>query len=516
LLKTTVTGFDDALAPDVAATDYPLRATLGWNAHFVVKQTHPRTPDWVRHIAPLLDGDLGAIKTSSSGSLLLLKTGGRIFAFTFAYGKSLLKPDCFERDFGLRVVLNTVDPEFIRSVDMRTMEEITVLTRRQASRASDFSTFGLDSSQDLLRGVTGRPSDATFADRVSGAEALTFAADMEMSELPAKCALLLEAYSATRYKGRFSFIDYLRIERDTTVTDQLDQALVADLNAGNLTRMHLAPPEPEDWENITGFTYSNRQNAVVYPDLDVAQAIAEMNRGNAYSVQYLSTKSIGVRFREAAESTEKYSVYSCLVYETELAGKLYVLSGGDWHQVAKNWADDVRSRVRAIPGSSVALPASKAGEIEELYNKRVAAASNWALMDRRIVSLAPPHDRVEMCDLLTPTKQLIHVKRKTVSATLSHLFAQGAVSADLFSKDDEFREKCREQAAVGNAAWVPMIPLARPNTSEYEIVYAILARTTPNWPAAMPFFSQLNLDRTATRLRQLGYKVALQHVPADP
>ena len=45
----------------------------------------------------------------------------------------------------------------------------------------------------------------------------------------------------------------------------------------------------------------------------------------------------------------EYHVFSCLVYETELDCYLYVLSGGDWHQIDKDWSECVRRKVEETP-----------------------------------------------------------------------------------------------------------------------------------------------------------------------
>jgi len=446
----------------------------------------------------------------------VLRVQDRILAFTFGYGRSLLRPDCYERDFGLRVALNSVNADSLRSIDMQTIEELTISTRRQMSRAADFGSFALDSSRDLLRGVTGVPKDPEFASRVTGSDALTIGVKLDIRELPRKCEAILLAHEGDSYKERFAFIDFMRVEKDPGIVETLDSHLVSDLTARNTTKMHLAPAAAEDWENISGFTYSPSPRATVYPDLCVEDALSELRAGKEITAQYVRNRTVGVRYRESETSLDKFSLYSCLVYETEYDGRVYVLSGGDWHRIQKDWAEGVRSRVEEIPESVVTLPSSSAGEREADYNARAAAENGWALMDARIISLAPPHDRVEMCDLLTPEKQLIHVKRKTVSATLSHLFAQGRISGDLLFRSTEFREKCQERARRENAEWAELVPESRSDAASYEIVYAILARSNPDWPRSLPFFSQLNLDNTASRLRQLGYRVSLKHVPADP
>ncbi len=516
LLKKEIQDFSAPIHKDADFTKLPLKKSMDWEGKFFLMKSIPKIPSWVDFISPALESRLDEVKTQTSGAVVLIKVRNRMFALTFGYGKSLLRPDCFERNFGLRVVLNTVNPEQIRSIDMRTMEEMTLLTRRQASRVSDFGVFGLDSSQDLLQGVTGIPKDSKFASRITGAEAVTIAKEIEIEKLNQICGYLYDAYNSDNYKERFSFIDYLQLERDPGIIHGLEEQLIRDLEDKNTICMHLAPPEPEDWQNIEGFTYSKSSNAQVYLDLEISDLLHEMSPRTGFSIKYLHDKYIGVRYRESDESVMKYNAFSCLVYETELDGYLYVLSGGDWHQIEKNWSESVRRKVEDIALSDIPLPPSYQGEKEGDYNKRVAESKGWALMDKQIINLSPPYDRIEFCDLMTPEKKLIHVKRKTESSTLSHLFAQGAISAELLFRDREFREKCREKARNLGEEWQDLIPEDRPVTSDYEIIYAIVARSRPDWPKWLPFFSQLNLCNTKTRLSSFGYKISLRHVPADP
>jgi uncharacterized protein (TIGR04141 family) len=46
---------------------------------------------------------------------------------------------------------------------------------------------------------------------------------------------------------------------------------------------------------------------------------------------------------------------------------------------------------------------------------------------------------IEICDLLSEEGRFIHVKRKLSSSSLSHLFAQGYVSAELLQENSEYR-----------------------------------------------------------------------------
>ena len=507
------TSYKDVLRSDISVDEVDLVSPL--DGVFLSKETSPRKPSWIRFVQPAVQTEIDRLWTQTSAAVLLLRCCGRIFAFTFGYGRTILRPDCYERDFGLRVVLNCVNPDQIRSADMRRIEEATLLTRRQASRATEFATFGLDARQDLLRGITGIPSDLSFASRISGAESLTFSMSIDVRALPEKCAELLSLYGSTKYKERFGFIDHLRLERDPSRVADLEKRLLSELNDGVTVRMHLAPPEPLDWENVQGFTYSSTSAAKVYPDLSIDDAVSECNPSNGLTIPYLRRKHVGVRYREAAHSVDEYTLYSCLVYEHETDDRLYILSGGDWHQVDKTWADGVRAAVSALPRSSLPLPLSQPGEHEACYNERAASQNGWALLDRKTVMLSSPYDRIELCDIMTRQRQLVHVKRKMQSATLSHLFAQGAVSAELLVQSDEFRIKCHDMLSELGDDWNDCVPNEWLNPKEYEVVYAIIGNSTKSWPRHLPFFSQLNLRNTADRLRALGYSVSLKLIAVD-
>jgi uncharacterized protein (TIGR04141 family) len=119
--------------------------------------------------------------------------------------------------------------------------------------------------------------------------------------------------------------------------------------------MHLVPPEPENWEEITGFSYGTSKKPNIYPELDPLEALAEKNQSTTISLQFLKGKPVRVHYRGSLEGLGKYSVYSCTVFETDHNGRLYVLSEGDWHQVEKNWADGVRARVGKLASAGPGL-----------------------------------------------------------------------------------------------------------------------------------------------------------------
>jgi uncharacterized protein (TIGR04141 family) len=83
----------------------------------------------------------------------------RWFAISFGGGYQKLEPGAIEHDFGLRVVINTVDHNKLRSADVRTPDDNSTTTRTQASRHSSQEVFEIDPERDLVRGLEGAPCD---------------------------------------------------------------------------------------------------------------------------------------------------------------------------------------------------------------------------------------------------------------------------------------------------------------------------------------------------------------------
>ena len=98
-------------------------------------------------------------------------------------------------------------------------------------------------------------------------------------------------------------------------------------------------------------------------------------------------------------------------------------------------------------------------EDEGNYNERVSKTLKYYLLDKMLIKSTQTTSPIEVCDLLTSDSQFIHVKhRKGNSAGLSHLFAQGSVSADLILGDKEFRKSIRKKSVQNILKLKPLFP----------------------------------------------------------
>lgn len=513
LLKENIRDFDQAVLNRDDLARYDLDAVQGFpngGALFIKEQRQhpPWWLDFLRQGVPLL----GNLINANTAAALILKTEYRFFAITFGYGKNILVLDSFVRDFGLRVTLNVVEANTLRSVDARTFEELTVMTRSQTSRAASLESFRISQAEDILKAVTGTPYEKEFGTRITGADAAKITYVPDFCRLGEKCNQLLAAYQSDRYKERFGFVDQLRTERDPSKIEQLNAEIVRRIKSREFGTLHLAPPEIIDLQDIESFVYEGLSNDS-FPELDVEQYRDLLADEEMITHALLRKGKIGAIYRGAADAHFRWSIFDCFVAEVREGEKLYVLSGGDWYQVEGDFAEQVARDIEMRVGDGGCLPNASNGEDEELYNQRAAEERPLHLLDRKLVKPSGARTPIEFCDLLSEDKKLFHVKRRSRSSTLSHLFSQGVVSAETFLGDPTFRARLSEKLrADGLDRAAELIPYESVSPREWEIVYAVIGAERENWPRSLPFFSQLNFRMAAERLKNLGYGVSLVNV----
>ena len=168
------------------------------------------------------------------------------------------------------------------------------------------------------------------------------------------------------------------------------------------------------------------------------------------------------------------------------------------------------------------------GELKEIdegtYNELAAAPADRFLLDKKTVTIPGRTSAVEVCDVLTTDRDLIHVKRKFSSSSLSHLFGEGYVSSELLIDSSEYRTAIRDKIGAADPDFQGLFPVDDFVASQWKVVYAIIGDWSNNadgQPASasakLPFFSKVNLLNHTKRLRRFGFQVELARIPLqDP
>ncbi|MBU4566213.1 MAG: TIGR04141 family sporadically distributed protein [Desulfarculus sp.] len=149
------------------------------------------------------------------------------------------------------------------------------------------------------------------------------------------------------------------------------------------------------------------------------------------------------------------------------------------------------------------MPEYKDGS-EGAYNTRVASelADQFHLLDVDLARLSGVRSGIEIADLYSIERDFIHVKHYAGSSVLSHLFAQGKISGELFQMEKEFRVILNEK--LPSRFKLDSIE-AHPERNKYGVVYAIIRDV--DGPLDLPFFSKLNIKNSVRALEGLGFRV---------
>lgn len=518
LLKENVITIEEALDTEKHPRPHPLSADESpVSGILFVGEQNRATPPWVQKLNPFLEEPLENLLSANVSAVLIVSYEERFFALTFGHGKSLLEPTSMVRDFGLRVTLNLVDPSGLRSMDSKIYDDLVVMTRKQTSRSSSQNSFELDVGRSLLRGVTGDAIEGSPFRRLTGGDGLHLTTDLSFDQLDELLSEVMIAYDGNTYTTHFPWFDNIR-EADPSMTSSLDELLLTSLGSGNTTDAYLAPVEIVDWANIDAFSYTRERSAVSYPELNLYDylQIVQWNR-ISLTVEILKRHRVRVRNNGSADWRDIWSIYDCLVWDTTFQNRRHVLFDGRWFSIESNFADEIDSFVTNLHSTSIAFPNAQDGQREGVYNTAMvdATPNTYALLDLEPFTPTGAVTPIEFCDILSSDRKIIHVKKRSSSATLSHLFSQGSVSAELFLQDPDLREQVHQKLIfLGKTAHAQLITHTPPPiAAHFEVVYAIIARTDQHGLSRrLPFFSAVNLTHHARRMQNLGFHVSLQYI----
>lgn len=524
--KTIQQAFTNSFAPD---GDRALEERV-WvpieGARLFVGQIYSNPPPWRTFLetgAANLPDDMFS---GGAGAIIFIPVETRVMAISFGHGHIALNLDAFERQFGLKVTLNSVPRGNLRSLDLATPDAITFQKRVQASRDSDIQDFGVDMLRDLARVAGGTPSNTDFADFIAGKDSLSITCDVEADGLGPKCTDILAVYNGNEYKTEYKWVDQMRTVQEKDLISELDDNLMAaitTLRAGGVSDLHLAPPEIVDYVEGCELHYNGfGSHGANFFSLSINDYVAELNRcGFADGIEELKTKhKVSSKKVDAKKFTEKWRIYNCFVFETSLTKEnettYYVMFAGDWYEVENDFKNRIESFYNSIEKVTIVGPTTCRNE-EVLIADLVTNRGDLLKLDKeKINPEGVRYANLEPCDFFSQNKEFIHLKDGHSSSSISHLWNQGVVSAEAFISDKQFRKKLRSKvkslAAGRPTKFEDLLPKSTEGVKrlDYTVVYGIMRKPYRDGSLGIPFFSKVSLQAAVERIRQFGFPVALE------
>jgi uncharacterized protein (TIGR04141 family) len=487
-----------------------------------VGQIYSNPPGWRTFIADGFGEIPEGIFTGGAGAVIFVPVGVRVAAICFGHVHIALDDDAFERQFGLKVTLNTVPRGSLRTLDLATPDSVTFQKRVQASKDSDIQAFGVDMLRDLARVAGGTPSNAAFAKFVAGKDSLSITCEVDSATLQAKCTEIVNAFNLKTYQKEFSWVDNMRVVVEKDVIEQLDLKLfetIKELRNGNATDLHMAPPEIVNYTEGSQLHYNGfGSHGKTFHSLSIKDYISELERCefDGDVVDLKEKHRIKAKGEGDEEFSEKWRVYDCFVFETTLGAGVskqqYVLFAGNWYRVEQKFKAQVDAFFNAIPKVTIIGKTECINEQELIDDIEANRADLLKLDKTKINPAGVRYGNLEPCDFFSDKKQFIHLKDGHSSGSISHLWSQGVVSAEAFVSDADFRKKLRAKVKSLGGGFEAHLPKStdRVIREDYQVVYGIMRKPYADGSIDLPFFSKVSLQAAAERIGQFGIPIAIE------
>lgn len=489
----------------------------GATATLYVKDTTKSKPSYTTLFSNQnLPADLDFGMNQLTGALLKVYRAGHTFFICFGQGHHLLEKSHLVSNFGLRTAINSIDVEKIRSMDTASNKATLLNSRFQSGLGAEMNQLPVDIDEDMLSAIVGISKDATFVSKVAGRkQALNVTLPNSLSKLPALLDKAWQKYKAALPTELKWVENIAEVTKEATIS-ALNQELLMQLNSKQIANsdFYLMEPEVIEHTNVLGYAYKARTNQVS-DFLSITHYLNEIKKKeNAITLKHLTKDYKIYAHTPVGHVNHSWSGFECLYGELVLNQEHYALRNGTWYEINKDYVKEINDALARIDHYQYALPVFNHKD-EGSYNKAVeTAVSQIECMDKKNIKIGGGRSCFEFCDLVNKHNgydsrtDMIHVKHYTGSATLSHLFSQGTVSAEIFRASEEARTKLY----TDNPGVMPLTdPKQKPVANDYRVVYAIY--DIGSLPAGLPFFSKVNLKNAFNRLQTLGYEVALAHIP---
>jgi uncharacterized protein (TIGR04141 family) len=284
--------------------------------------------------------------------------------------------------------------------------------------------------------------------------------------------------------------------------------VIDEINAGKTKNVWAAIPTAIEWTSFDGFRFGRVSSGYSGDDVTLSHMINALE-GEPFTHEEIKKRKVFCMAIGNPQPVTSWPYIQCLTAEMTHNDSTYLMTGGSWYKIQPDFAKKVDADIEAIPASEIPFP-SWGDEHEAAYNSRVAASSGGkiALMDRKPVSHSGMASPIEFCDLYLSDGHMIHVKRYGQSSVLSHLFAQGLVSASLLIGDVEFRKALNSELPESHRF---PDPVAKPNSGDLEVAFAV--GSSELGQLKLPFFSRVTLRNTYRTLTQsLGFRVSVTKI----
>lgn len=541
LHKDSVDNFDECIKEETLedgnSKDYNVnRETIGAEGKVYVSNSDTSTPKWEEDINKFTLDDIELVESATNRAVVTLKIERRFMSITFGYGRYMIDDNTIISDFGVKVAANLVDSNQIKSLNTMNIEDVVIDIQKQSSTFSNQEQLQINTLQEILKEIAGTPnrrSGDAAPKYLVGTDSLRATKKMNLANIVEDLKYYKNIYNEETYLNKgFAWIDNIKRVKDKKAIQGLDQHLAKSI-IDEEGHIHISANRPLDWSNLEGFflTGMNKRVENYSVDLDINYeeyfAYIRSESSDTDIVGKVKRDELQVLYAQSGNIVTLSNIYNSIIFEDEVddleevSNGRYLLTHGEWFKLdTEYYAEildefyniEIEEKVEFIDYDENKAEETENGKYhEEHYNIDLAKSNpDYILFDQNNFQAdVPGNNPIEPCDVFTRNKELIHVKRYNGSSSLSHLLAQGIVSASLLS-NIEFRNFINLNAEDD-------IISSDDNNQDFKIVYAIVHKDREkSIHEILPFFTIINLTQTVRQLDLMQIKYTIKKIDVIP
>lgn len=501
---------------------------FGERAELFIFWGYSGPPTWMKRLQQRVAG-VHLENRKSVAALLFVQVGSHVLVITFAHGWMLLDENQFESDFGLRVAINSLNPDKLKRLERSNLGD-ALQGVSQSPFQRDFNSFGVDDALDLIKKLSGAAQDNSALDTITGARSLKITGEYGFDDVVAMASDIISLYASTDYRSTaFSIVDSVLPITDGPLISELFQLAVNSIKA-NEERFELGLPASTEAEGVS-FRFSGPGLRKAYPDLLLRHYTEALGPDLASLSSVTLSKHKIISEFEDDRPNMKWPLKKAILGSISKDGERYAINDGQWYRIDDTFRQSVESQFDSVvadwdiakPSPIMKIYSNGNGRLEPegIYNTRIANELDLICLDTQSITIPEViRSAFEPCDLLdVHNKRFIHVKKSSRrSNILSHFFKQGSNSGQQFRRVP--------------ATWVQLIQLVRAggHDEEAQLLEAMGDDVGNGWSVEfwivdaprsdgsfnIPFFSKISLRDEVADLRAMQYRVALRFIELPP
>ncbi|MEO3845379.1 DUF6119 family protein [Streptomyces sp. B22F1] len=491
-------------------------ASIGGNPSLLLTgEIHRKArADWCSTVERLTGKSINVANKQAAGAILIGMDEGP-FALTYGMGYLLIDAARIDPGFGLSFAIRAMDPNFVRQITRNILDSRARIDRSSVAGGQSIRGFGIEAYGEIVSRLSGKLGSVSMTfNKSSGRKISIAAADSLKIHLGAHSDSLVDdlrtvsaiSTSATPVP-ELGFIERVRALKSqnkfvASLEDHLSSALGAEDESLLATTLPAECEEQEHAANsfrlkIASETYEVVEEVTIDDVRARLEPIDPADRQSVLKAGYIQMCS---DHNGKEPVSRQVKAHKWLAFEVALDNVHFFYHQGRWFEVGSDYHTFLNERLEELfsrpPSLTLPIWTGKQ-EDEEAYNKYAAKGipGSVCLDQKRVHTGQHPHG-IEMCDIIGPNSEFIHVKRSSSSAPLSHLFAQGWTSIESLRSDSEARLKLRKRIDEVDRTH-SFDPAAKPR----KLVYAIaIKRDATVSPKNLFTFSRVSLLRAVNAL----------------